>query len=309
MTWLAPWALVGLVAVAAPVLVHWLARHQATRMRFPTIQFLVRSSPVSVRRYRLRDLPLLAVRVGIIAAAVIALAQPVWVRRGAPAARPARAIVLDTSASMERPLADGRVGGEVARQTAAAESAGAATPTAPGPPNVTVRTDRISEGVAQAAAWLRTQRAPRELVVISDFQVGTLVESDLDTVLEDAAVRLLPIVVSGPVPAKLAPDRGRLRVLAGTADAARAAAAEAAARATEKTSGVFSNEKDTRRLFDVVVLFASVPAWDEQRRSAPPVDTAELFEWVADIKRELRRRGADPEKTSGVFFAKKTPDV
>jgi hypothetical protein len=138
MTWMAPWALLGLLAVAAPVLVHWLARHQAKRLRFPTIQFLMRTSPVSVRRYRLRDRRLLAVRIAIIVAAVLALAQPVWVRPGAPAARPARAVVLDTSASLQRPRAgapaSGRLGIDAARETAAAAGGGGGAAAPPRPP-------------------------------------------------------------------------------------------------------------------------------------------------------------------------------
>ncbi|HUR20722.1 MAG TPA: BatA domain-containing protein [Vicinamibacterales bacterium] len=292
MTWMAPWALLGLLAVAAPVLVHWLARHHAKRLRFPTIQFLTRTSPVSVRRYRLRDKRLLAVRMAIIVAAVVALTQPVWIRPGTPAAVPARAVVLDTSASLERPLADGRVGAQVARDTAAT-ALGTGSSASLDAPTVTISTERLSDGVARAAAWLAKQAPPRELVVVSDFQVGALVESDLDPVPEDADVRLLPIAVSGPVTAAQAPARGRLRVLVGREQAASAAAAEAAARAMvhapEKTSGIFSDEKDSRRLFDVAIVFPSAANREELGRSAKPIDSPEMFGWVADIKRELRR--------------------
>ena len=273
MTWLAPWALLGLLAVAAPVLVHWLARHHAKRLRFPTIEFLRRTSPVSLRRYRIRDGRLLMVRMAIVAAAALALAQPVWVRPGTPAAHPARAVVLDTSASLQRPLADGRVGGDVARETAAANA-----------PSVTVATERLSEGVAQAAAWLARQAPPRELVVVSDFQVGALVESDLDTVPEDADVRLLPIAVSGPVPALPAPARGQLRVVVGREQAARAAAAEAAAKTTSEVG-------DLRGRFTVSVVFPSAPNRDELWRTSQAIDSPELFTWVADIRQELRRLG------------------
>jgi len=306
MTWVAPWALVGLLAVAAPVLVHWLARHQAQRIRFPTIQFLTRTSPVSVRRYRLRDLRLLAVRIAIVVAAVLALAQPVWVRPGAPAPRPARAVVLDTSASLRRPLAGGRVGAplgiDVAREAAAALT-DAGTPASPDAPKVTVSTERLSEGVAQAAAWLATQAPPRELVVVSDFQVGALVESDLDAVPEDANVRLVPIGVSGPVPAAPAPARGQLRVLVGREQASRAAAAEAAARATvhETTSEVIfgdGTQNDLRGRF--VLVFPSAPDRAALHQSAQPIDTPELFGWVADIRQELRRLG-QPNELGGDF--------
>jgi hypothetical protein len=288
---MAPWALVGLLAVAAPVLVHWLARHHAQRLRFPTIQFLLRTSPVSVRRYRLRDGRLLLVRIAIIVAAVLALAQPVWVRPGAPAAQPARAVVLDMSASLGRTLADGRVGADVARETAIAALGGAGTPAAPNVPGVTVSTERLSEGVAQAAAWLAKQTPPRELVVVSDFQVGALVESDLDTVPEDADVRLLPIAVSGPVPVPSAPARGTLRLVVGQEESARASAAEAAARTTSGVVSTDGTANDVTGRFAVVLVFRSAPNRAELQRAAQPLDTPELFGWVADIRQELRRLG------------------
>ncbi|MSO49860.1 MAG: hypothetical protein EXQ49_08145 [Acidobacteria bacterium] len=310
---MAPWAFAGLVAVAAPVLVHWLARQQADRLAFPTLRFLVRTPPVSVRRHRLRDLPLLFVRVLIVVAAVAALAQPVWVRPAAPAARPARAIVVDTSASLRRALADGRVGRDVAREAAAAF---AANVSGGEPPAMVIPAERLAGGVAQAAAWLAREEAPRELIVVSDFQTGALVASDLDAVPPDAGVRLVPVPVSGPVPAEPAPARGRLRVVAGapgSEEARRAAAAEAAARTTieapKKTSGVFLEEKDTRRLFEVALVSQDTSIWQAVRASSQPIDTTGLFAWVSDIRRELDRAGWRKEKTSGVFFAKKTPDV
>jgi hypothetical protein len=295
MTWFAPWALVGLLAVGAPVLVHWLARHHAKRLRFPTIRFLVRTSPVSVRRYRLRDGRLLMVRMAIIAAAALALAQPVWVRPGAPAPRPARALVLDTSASLRRPLADGRAGArlgiDVARETATAALGGAGTPASPDAPSVMVSTDRVSEGVAQAAAWLAKQTPPRELVVVSDFQVGSLVESDLDTVPEDADVRLLPIAVSGPMPVPPAAARGTLRVMVGREQAARASAAEAAARELGGDLPQTASELISQKPLRAAVVFPSAPNRAELQRMAQPIDTPELFGWVADIRQELRRLG------------------
>jgi len=299
MTWIAPWALLGLLAAAAPVLVHWLARHQAKRLRFPTIQFLTRTSPVSVRRYRLRDKRLLAIRIAIIVAAVLALAQPVWVRPGAPAALPARAVVLDTSASLRRPVAGGREGArlgiDAAREMAAAALGGAGQPAAPGAPTVTMATERLAEGVARAAAWLAKQAPPRELIVVSDFQVGALVESDLDTVPEDADVRLLPVAVSGPVPAPPAPARGRLRVLAGREQAARAAASEAAANELGGDLRQITSELISQKPLDIAIVFPSAPNRDEFHQSGQPVDTPELFGWVADIRQELQRLGQPNE--------------
>jgi hypothetical protein len=284
MTWLAPWALLGLVGAAAPVIVHWLARHHARKIRFPTIEFLMRSSPVSVQRHRLKDKRLMAIRMAIVAVAAVALAQPVWVRPDAPAAQPARAVVVDTSASMQRSLADGRVGADVARETAAASA-----------PSLTLSTDRVAEGVARAAAWLARQTPPRELVVVSDFQVGALVESDLDTVPEDAQVRLVPIALSGPVPATPSQPRGTLRVLVAREQAARAGAAQAAARTVTQTSEVVSSGNDPSGRLLVTLVFPSAEDRDHVWEATKPIGTPELFAWVADIRQHLQRLGQPNE--------------
>src|SRR5215831_414296 len=103
MIWQNPWAWLGLAAIAVPILVHLLARRQAVRVLFPTLRFLPVSPITAVRRHRLTDLPLLAVRIGVLAAAVAALAQPYVAtasRTDRAGAQLARAIVIDTSASM-----------------------------------------------------------------------------------------------------------------------------------------------------------------------------------------------------------------
>jgi hypothetical protein len=303
-TWLAPWAFAGLVAVAGPLLAHWLARQQADRLRFPTLQFLVHTPPVSVRRHRVRDVPLLLVRSLIVVSAVAALAQPVWRGPAAPAAQPARAIVLDTSASLQRPRADGRAGADVAREAAdvlAAEARGQGAPVLVDP------AADVAAGVARAAAWLARQPAPRELVVVSDFQAGALVATDLDVVPPDAGVRLVPVPVSGPVPAAPAPARRGLRVLAGAVDAREAAAAEAAARALvpEETS----SEKTPDVFPEILLVFPGAPDFATMKASSQPVRTPELFVLVSDIERERRRLGVDLEKPPGVSFAQKTSGV
>jgi hypothetical protein len=121
MIWQNPWAWLGLAAIAVPILVHLLARQQAVRVRFPTLRFLPISPIIAVRRHRLTDLALLAVRIAIITTAVAALAQPYFLtaNRGRTAsALLSRAIVMDTSASMSRPSADGRPARDAARAIA-----------------------------------------------------------------------------------------------------------------------------------------------------------------------------------------------
>ena len=105
MIWLNPWAWLGLLGVALPVLIHLLGRGHARVHRFPTLRFLGASRLLPTRRTRIHDLPLLLVRIGAVALAVAALAQPLVLtaKRARSLDRGlARAIVVDTSASMRR---------------------------------------------------------------------------------------------------------------------------------------------------------------------------------------------------------------
>ena len=122
MIWQAPWAWLGLATLVIPIAVHLLARRQAPRMKFPTLRFLVKTESMAIRRHRLTDLTLLAVRAAAIAAGVTALAQPYLVLRSRTAGSPSlrsRAIVIDASASMSR-MAGAATALAIARARAAA---------------------------------------------------------------------------------------------------------------------------------------------------------------------------------------------
>lgn len=82
MIWLDPLALVGIGAVAAPVLLHILVQRRAERIAFPTLMFLRPTRLASMRRHALDDLPLLVVRASIIALAAAAAAGPLLVTPG-----------------------------------------------------------------------------------------------------------------------------------------------------------------------------------------------------------------------------------
>jgi hypothetical protein len=73
---LSPWALAGLIALAGPILAHLLARRPPQRLRFPNLRFLPLTPPTPVKRHRLADSGLLALRVAVLALAAIAFAQP-----------------------------------------------------------------------------------------------------------------------------------------------------------------------------------------------------------------------------------------
>jgi len=260
MTWLAPLALIGVVSVALPVLVHWLARHEADRQVFPTVRFLPRTPPTSVRRHRLTDVGLLALRAGIVAAAAAALAQPALVTSPAPGGRPARAIVVDTSASMTRAAA-GVV--DAAVETARAD----------GDALVVIRAADVRAGLAQAGAWLRTQPGVGEVVVISDFQVGAIVEADFDALPASAGRRLMRVGVTGAVPAP--PGAGTVQVHG-------AAAAEAAARAVVSSEAI-SDEIDSELDPSIVIAFEGAPEYAALKAAAEPINTPAMYQLAAQV--------------------------
>lgn len=180
-TWLAPAAAIAIAAVTLPILVHLLVRHRAERVIFPSVRFLSRSDESSWRLRAPSDWVLLAVRVGTIAVAALALMQPLMItegRRRAWSERTVRAIIVDTSNSVDgaaaRLAADGETNGTLATRRIDSTDAGAAMP--------------------RAIAWL-TASAParREVVVVSDFQHGTLNERALENVPRTIGVRMVPV--------------------------------------------------------------------------------------------------------------------
>jgi len=205
--WGNPLAWLGLAAIGVPILVHLLAMRRATRVPFPTLRFLRDSAPTSMRRHRIEDVPLLLLRCLIIAVAVAALAQP-WVtsegRTARDAGRVARAVVVDTSSSMNRDTSAGGAALTAARAAAARLIDGVASATI-------IESPHLGAGVARAAVWLRAAAAAgsaTELVVISDFQVGAMKSSDLSPLPAAAGVQLQRFDVA----AESAFDMPRLRV-------------------------------------------------------------------------------------------------
>jgi hypothetical protein len=189
--WLNPWAWFGLAALAVPVAVHFLTRAQPRPQPFPTLRFLTVATTSAMRRRMLRDRALLAVRMAILAAVVAALAQPyikTASRRAAGASTLSRAVVVDASASMNRPTPDGRRAIDVARDNARALQPVAATTTA-------VDADDLRDGMTAATTWLVRRGGRGELVIVSDFQQGSVSAADLATVPSTIGVTLVKIDV------------------------------------------------------------------------------------------------------------------
>lgn len=104
MSLLNPFFLLGLAALAAPVLVHLVRRTRARRVAFPALYFVRQVPQRTIRRRTLRDLLLLALRCLALLLIVFAFTRPFF--RGAEAgSSPARGalltvVLLDASLSM-----------------------------------------------------------------------------------------------------------------------------------------------------------------------------------------------------------------
>ena len=179
--WLNPAALAGLALIAGPVVVHLLRRQRAARVTFPTLQFLVPTRAAAARLRRPSDLLLLALRVAIVAAAAIAAAQPVFVttwRRTAWEQRLARVLVIDE-----------RVAAAVSRlqDAVVAERGGSAQVSE-------IHTTNLADGLKQAAVTISRADAGRaEILVMSDFQLGSLTAADVRAVPSEIGLRFTTV--------------------------------------------------------------------------------------------------------------------
>ena len=212
MIWLNSWAWLGLAAIAIPIAVHLIGRRRPTHVPFPSIRFLPGTRLAIRRRRRVHDPGLLALRIGIIAAAVAALAGPLWLtadRRAAIASARTRAIVVDTSASLSRPVAGGREAVAVARERAQQLAADTSV-------SRVVESDDLSGGLTRALGWLGAQPGQREVVLISDFQTGSIDAADLARVPADTGVRIERVRVT----ARRTADAGAIRLIDATLDVA-----------------------------------------------------------------------------------------
>jgi hypothetical protein len=103
MSFLAPLFLVGLAAVAIPILVHLIQRERRNIVEFPSLMFVQRIPYESVERRRIHNWPLLLLRLAALMAIVAAFSRPfVGMDPVEAAASGDREVVilLDRSASM-----------------------------------------------------------------------------------------------------------------------------------------------------------------------------------------------------------------
>jgi hypothetical protein len=196
MTFLTPLFLLGLGAVAIPVLIHLIQRERKRVIEFPSLMFVRRIPYQSVRRRRIRHWLLLALRAAAVALIVAAFARPFATGGAAAAVATGGArevvILLDQSASMgygdhfaraqdaARTVVRGLGPGDRATLVLFAKNAEEnmrATPdhlrleAAIGAAKVTSGATRFGPAIKLAESILsRSQMKRREAVLISDFQ-------------------------------------------------------------------------------------------------------------------------------------------
>src|SRR5215831_8222079 len=110
MNFLNPLFLFGLAAAAIPVLIHLFTRRRPREVRFPSLEFLAEVNQSEIRRLRLKQWLLLALRTLAVALLAMAMARPSL--KGGAAGRGSAASTLialvDVSGSMGAPDAEGR---------------------------------------------------------------------------------------------------------------------------------------------------------------------------------------------------------
>jgi Aerotolerance regulator N-terminal len=188
--WLYPAAWIGLLAIAGPIVIHILVQRKAERLAFPSLRFLQEGRLASVRRHLLEDVPLLAIRAAIVAAAVAALAGPLIVtrtQRQAWNARLVRAIVVQ---------------GADARRLQPSDRPFLSQ---------TFETPAVADVIPRAVAWLENAPpARRELLIAGPLALGSVSADDLAVIPPGIGIRFEQ---SGGLPAERSIAGGRVLAL------------------------------------------------------------------------------------------------
>jgi hypothetical protein len=295
MSFLNPWAWLGLCALAVPILIHLLTRRTARTLPFPTLRFLPASRLTPQHRLRMSDVPLLLIRCAILVAAVFALAQPVLHNRDRTAdAALARVVLVDTSASM---LRDVRA---IDAARAEAQRLSAETATA-----LIIESAAPAAQLQGAAAWLATQQGRGEVAIVSDFQDGEITAADLEVLPAHIGIELVRVVgdtVHAPITA--ATRHGTYDVVASIGFRDGRSIVEWSPRAAEPARMpliVAGPEGQSRldaaqraawllgapavdSLLPLAVLFPGYPGLDSLLAGAQPLEQS----WMAETVRRLR---------------------
>ncbi|MEL6443671.1 MAG: BatA domain-containing protein [Bacteroidota bacterium] len=223
MTFLNPLVLLGLAAAAIPLLIHLFNFRKPRQVDFSTLAFLKELQRSTMRRVRVKQWLLLALRTLAILCLVLAFARPAvegaWAGLFGGRVPTSMAVVIDNSLSMTQRDAQGDYLGQ-ARDLAAALAESlepgdelVLVPTAP-TENVQPASFSTAEpaldaieqleaapgartltnAIAQAASLLEdAANLNREIVVVTDAQQATLVDSTGIGIPDDLALTLLPV--------------------------------------------------------------------------------------------------------------------
>ncbi|MFN3596123.1 MAG: BatA domain-containing protein [Rubricoccaceae bacterium] len=223
MTFLNPLVLLGLAAAAIPILVHLFNFRRPRRVDFSSLAFVRALEKQAMRRLRVRQWLLLALRTAALVFLVLAFARPTytsaWGAAFADAEAASRAVVLDNSLSMTLRDADGALFDQARRLAAAALEAGGpgderlVLPTAPPPgyrpllhatpgPALDVLETISPAAGAQALATAAARAAAaleagtfvrRDVVLVSDLQASTFADSGRVPLPPDVQLTLVPV--------------------------------------------------------------------------------------------------------------------
>jgi hypothetical protein len=107
MTFLNPWLLGGVAAIAGPIIIHMMMRRRVKRMRWAAMRFLQVVVQRNERKLRVEDLLLLALRCLLLMLLALALARPAFRAAGMGVAGGARTVVIALDNSYSMGLTDG----------------------------------------------------------------------------------------------------------------------------------------------------------------------------------------------------------
>ena len=227
MAFLNPIFLLGAAAAALPVLVHLVRRTRAVRLQFPSLMFLRRIEQKTIRRRRLRNLLLLALRTAALLLLALAFARPYFTGAGAASASTSQSssvILIDASYSMRygdtfnraRQAARNAVtdapAGEQFAVVQFSRSYDVAMPLKPGRDEALAAIAGMQPGlgstdylqaVQAAISLLKDAGGTKRIHLISDFQDAGWNRS-APPVKVPADIKLIPIDVSDAQPSNLA---------------------------------------------------------------------------------------------------------
>jgi hypothetical protein len=103
LSFLSPWYLLGILAIAVPIALHLFRRRTDVVVEFPAVRLLTSTPVEQQRRKRLRELILLALRVTALALLAAAFARPYLAGRMVAASTPVTVVAIDRSFSLSGP--------------------------------------------------------------------------------------------------------------------------------------------------------------------------------------------------------------